>query len=46
MRPFKGLRDKFAYFASSEHREGLIIEIPDLQGFAEAVRATIVSGID
>jgi hypothetical protein len=45
-RPFQGLRTAFSHFPSSEHREGLVIEIPDLAAFAAGVRAEIVKGIE
>ena len=45
-RPFQGLRKAFSHFPSSEHREGVVIEIPDLAAFAADVRAEILKGIE
>lgn len=45
-RPFKGLARTFSYLGSSRHREGLIIEIPDLAAFATQVRSEILKGIE
>jgi hypothetical protein len=44
-RPFQGLRKTFANLPGPEHREGLVIEIDDLKGFSDGVRAVILSGI-
>lgn len=45
-RPFKGLAKTFSNLGNSRHREGLIIEIPDLLAFARDVRAEILRGIE
>lgn len=45
-RPFQGLQRVFDMYPNPEHREGLIIHIPDLKGFALKVRAEIMKGID
>lgn len=45
-RPFRGLRKAFEHLPTPQHREGLIIEIPDLAGFASEVREEIFKGID
>ena len=45
-RPFRGLRKAFPDLETPRHREGLVIEVPDLAAFAEAVRAEILKGID
>lgn len=45
-RPFKGLAKTFSNLGSSSHREGLIIEIPNLAKFATEVRAEILRGIE
>ncbi len=45
-RPFSGLRRTFADLPGPAHREGLIIEILDLDGFADLVRQVILSGIE
>ena len=45
-RPFQGLRRAFAHLATPQHREGLVIEIPDLGEFAIDVRAEILKGIE
>ena len=45
-RPFKGLRSAFSHFETPQHREGLVIEIPDLAAFAADVRAEILRGIE
>ena len=45
-RPFKGLARTFSNLGNSRHREGLIIEIPDLLTFARDVRAVILRGIE
>jgi hypothetical protein len=45
-RPFQGLRKAFSHFPSPKHREGLVIEIPDLAAFAADVRAEILKGIE
>lgn len=44
-RPFKGLKKKFA-FAEPARREGVIIQIPDLAGFARLVQAALLAGIE
>ena len=45
-RPFRGLRKAFKHLPTPLHREGLIIKIPDLAGFASEVRDEIFKGID
>ena len=45
-RPFRGLRNAFPHFQTPQHREGLVIEIPDLAAFATDVRAEILKGIE
>ena len=45
-RPFKGLRSAFSHLPTPQHREGLVIEIPDLAGFASEVREEILKGIE
>ena len=45
-RPFKGLRRVFPHLPTPQHREGLVIEIPDLAAFATDVRAEILKGIE
>ena len=45
-RPFQGLRKAFGHLPTPQHREGLIIEIPDLAGFASEVREEVFKGID
>ena len=45
-RPFKGLRREFSNLPTPQHREGLVIEIPDLAGFATDVRAEILKGVE
>lgn len=45
-RPFRGLSRLFANYPGPEHREGLIIQIADLQGLALQVRDQLLTGID
>ena len=45
-RPFRGLRKAFPDLETPEHREGLVIEVPNLGKFAKAVRAEILKGIE
>ena len=45
-RPFRGLREAFSHLGTPQHREGLVIEIPDLATFARDVRAEILKGIE
>ena len=45
-RPFKGLLREFSNLPTPQHREGLVIEIPDLDAFATDVRAEILKGIE
>ena len=45
-RPFKGLRKAFQHLPTPQHREGLVIEIPDLAGFSSDVRDEILKGIE
>lgn len=45
-RPFRGLRKAFPDLETPKHREGLVIEVPDLAAFAKAVRAEILKGIE
>jgi hypothetical protein len=44
-RPFRGLRTQFG-FPEVARREGVIIEIDDLSGFAEEVRGILLAGIE
>lgn len=44
-RPFRGLRRTFPHFETPQHREGLVVEIPDLAVFATDVRTEILKGI-
>lgn len=44
-RPFRGLRRAFNTYPGPEHREGLIILVPDLQALASTVRAELLKGI-
>lgn len=44
VRPFKGLKEKLS-FTDPAQREGGIVQIPDLVGFAHLVRAAVLSGI-
>lgn len=44
-RPFKGLKDNFT-FSDPARREGVIISVSDLQGFAQLVRSRILEGIE
>jgi hypothetical protein len=45
-RPFQGLRKAFSSYPGPEHREGLIIQIADLEGLAMLVRQELLRGID
>lgn len=45
-RPFQGLQEAFEHLPTPKHREGLIIKITDLAGFALEVRDEICKGID
>ncbi|MDE0613412.1 MAG: hypothetical protein OXI32_03255 [bacterium] len=45
-RPFKGLAKNFPHLPTPQHREGLVIVIPDLSGFASDVRDEILKGIE
>lgn len=45
-RPFQGLRRVFDMYPNPEHREGLIIHIPDLKAFSLKVRSEILKGIN
>ncbi len=45
-RPFRGLQEAFEHLPTPEHREGLIIKVTDLAGFASEVRDEICKGID
>ena len=45
-RPFRGLRKVFSHFETPQHREGIVIEIPDLAAFAADVRSEILRGIE
>ena len=44
-RPFQGLHSAFSYLDTPQHREGLVIEIPDLAAFSTDVRTEILKGI-
>ncbi len=45
-RPFRGLRRVFPYLETPQHREGIVIEVPDLAAFAADVRSEILKGIE
>ncbi len=44
-RAFQGLRSQFTY-TEAARREGVIIEIEDLAGFADDVRRVLLKGIE
>ena len=45
-RPFRGLRRVFRCLKTPQHREGIVIEIPDLAAVAADVRSEILKGIE
>lgn len=45
IRPFQGLRKAFANYPSPDNREGLIIQVSDLQALALSVRDELLKGI-
>lgn len=45
-RPFRGLGRVFSHFETPQHREGIVIEVPDLAAFAADVRLEILMGIE
>lgn len=45
-RPFRGLASEFDTLDAIGRREGLIVQVDDLDGFAGAVREILLSGVD